>query len=69
MTITDDYRASACSGKVAFASFTQAERVADRGTRRNKSRQVYRCVHCYQFHLGRKPVTGRKRRPLTKEIE
>lgn len=66
---SDDYRASACDGKVAFASFAQAQRVAERGTRRGRSRQVYHCPFCHAFHLGRRPVTGRKRRLQPSEIE
>lgn len=63
------HRDSACSGKVAFASYAQAQRVAVRGTRRGKARQVYHCPFCHEFHLGRRPVIGRKPRPLIKEIE
>ena len=58
----DTYRASACDGKVSFSSFTQAQLVAVRGTRRGKSRQVYHCTFCHQFHLGRRPINQRQRR-------
>jgi hypothetical protein len=58
----DTYRASACDGKVAFATFTQAQLIAVRGTRRGKSRQVYHCTFCHQFHLGRRPINQRQRR-------
>lgn len=63
------HRAAACEGKVAFASFAQAQRVAERGTRRGRSRQVYHCMFCHAFHLGRRPVIGRKRRLQPSEIE
>ncbi len=61
----DTYRASACDGKVSFSSFTQAQLVAVRGTRRGKSRQVYHCTFCHHFHLGRRPINQRPRRRET----
>lgn len=61
MSPDQTYRDSACSGKVAFASYAQAQRVADRHGRTRRSRQVYHCIHCHQFHLGRKPINWRKR--------
>ena len=69
MSPDQTYRDSACSGKVAFASFAQAQRVAERGTRRGRSRQVYHCPFCHAFHLGRRPVIGRRVRLSTEEIE
>jgi len=69
VTAADDYRESACTGKIPFSSFAQAQRVAERGTRRGRSRQVYRCVHCHHFHLGRRPVIRRRVRLSTEEIE
>jgi len=69
VTAADDYRASACLGKVSFFSFAQAQRVAERGTRRGRSRQVYHCPFCGAFHLGRRPVIGRRVRLSTKEID
>jgi hypothetical protein len=67
MTTEDTYRASACDGKVGFATFTQARVVAERSTRRGKSRQIYHCVHCHQFHLGRRPITTRRSRITIEE--
>lgn len=55
------HRAAACTGKIAFASYAQAQRVADRHGRARRSRQVYHCPFCQAFHLGRKPVNWRKR--------
>jgi len=69
MNQQDTHRAAACEGKVAFNSFAQAQRVAERGTRRGRSRQVYHCPFCHAFHLGRRPVIGRKVRLSTKEID
>ena len=69
MNQQDTHRAAACEGKVAFNSFAQAQRVAERGTRRGRSRQVYHCPFCHAFHLGRRPVIGRRMRPFTEEIE
>lgn len=66
---SDDYRASACEGKVSFASFAQAQRVAERGSRRGRSRQVYHCPFCHAFHLGRRPVHGRKPRLQAKDAD
>lgn len=59
--------AAACDGKVPFATFTAAQLVAVRGSRRGKPRQVYHCAFCHQFHLGRRPATGR--RPRRIEVE
>jgi len=59
MTPEDTYRASACDGKVGFATFTQARVVAERSTRRGKNRQIYHCPFCHQFHLGRRPLSRR----------
>jgi hypothetical protein len=61
MTPEDTYRASACDGKVGFATFTQAQRVSERASRRGRNRQIYHCVHCHQFHLGRMPLSRRPR--------
>jgi hypothetical protein len=69
MSPDQTYRDSACGGKVAFSSYAQAQRVAERGTRRGRSRQVYHCPFCHAFHLGRRPATGRKVRPSTEENE
>jgi hypothetical protein len=67
MSPDQTYRDSACSGKVAFSSYAQAQRVAERGTRRGRSRQVYHCPFCHAFHLGRRPVNWRKGRLLSTE--
>jgi hypothetical protein len=67
MSAADDYRAAACLGKISFATFTQAKHVAERGTRRGKSRQIYHCPHCRQFHLGRRPFLKRQGRITTEE--
>lgn len=68
MTPEDTYRASAFLGKVGFASFLQAQRVAQRSTRRGKSRQIYHCPHCHLFHLGRRPITKRRSRITTEDL-
>lgn len=68
MTPSETYRASACDGKVSFATFTQAKHVAERGTRRGKSRQIYHCPHCRQFHLGRRPFLKRQGRITTEDL-
>ena len=57
MTPEDTYRASACFGKIQFSTFTQAQRVGERSSRRGRSRQIYHCPHCHLFHLGRRPIT------------
>ncbi len=59
MTPSDTYRASACDGKVGFSTFTQAQRVSERSSRRGRSRQIYHCPHCHLFHLGRRPLSRR----------
>lgn len=61
----DTYRASACAGKIAFSTFTQAQLIAVRGTRRGRSRQIYHCPFCHLFHLGRRPAQPRQRRRET----
>ena len=68
MTPSDTYRASACDGKVGFATFTQARVVAERSTRRGKNRQIYHCPHCHLFHLGRRPITKRRSRITTEDL-
>jgi hypothetical protein len=67
MTVDDDYRASACTGKIGFTSFLQAQRVGERSSRRGRSRQIYRCPHCHLFHLGRRPITKRRNRITIEE--
>ena len=67
MTVYDDYRASACLGKVGFTSFLQAQRVSERASRRGRSRQIYHCPHCHLFHLGRRPITKRRSRITTED--
>ena len=67
MTVDDDYRASACLGKVGFSSFFQAQRVGERASRRGRSRQIYHCPHCHLFHLGRRPITKRRSRITIEE--
>jgi len=52
MTPEDTYRASACFGKIQFSTFTQAQRVGERSSRRGRSRQIYHCPHCHLFHLS-----------------
>jgi len=64
-TPRDTYRASACAGKVAFRSHAMAQMVASRGGRQGRSRQVYHCTFCHQFHLGRRPINQRQRRRET----
>jgi hypothetical protein len=68
-SVTQTHRAAACDGKIPFATFTAAQLVAVRGSRRGKPRQVYHCAFCHQFHLGRRPATGRRPRPSPSEIE
>ena len=65
-TVEATYRAAACAGKVAFRSHAMAQMVASRGSRQGRSRQVYHCPFCHQFHLGRRPAQPRQRR---REIE
>jgi len=67
MTHDDTYRASACLGKVGFASFLQAQRVSERSSRRGRSRQIYHCPHCHLFHLGRRPFLKRQGRITTED--
>ena len=61
-TVEATYRAAACAGKVAFRSHAMAQMVASRGSRSERSRQVYRCPFCHQFHLGRRPAQPRRKR-------
>ncbi len=67
MTPSDTYRASACFGKIQFSTFTQAQRVSERASRRGRSRQIYHCPHCHLFHLGRRPITKRRNRITIEE--
>lgn len=42
-----------CEGKVKFDTFTQAETVANRKTRRNQLKpSAYHCTSCGGFHVG-----------------
>lgn len=67
----DDYQpasrdaryASQCEGKVAFRHQRVAKEAADRRT----GRVVYRCRHCYHYHVGTpepKPKKYAKRKKL-----
>lgn len=42
---------SQCAGKESFDKRSRAEKAAKRRT----GRQVYRCPHCQQWHVGTKP--------------
>lgn len=54
-----------CTGKERFDSFSQANAVAKRATRRSSLKpDVYHCTHCGGFHIGNK-----KKKPLSKKIE
>ena len=64
-TPRDTYRASACDGKVAFRSHAMAQMVASRGGRQGRSRQVYHCPFCHEFHLGRRPIQRKRSRNIT----
>jgi len=68
-SVTQAHRAAACDGKIPFATFTAAQLVAVRGSRRGKPRQVYHCAFCHQFHLGRRPATGRRPHHNRKDLE
>ena len=59
-SVARTHRAAACTGKVSFDTFTQAQLVNVRGQKRGMSRSVYHCDFCHRFHLGRRPITGRK---------
>lgn len=54
-----------CQGKVKFASFEQAEKIAYRKTRRHEiTANVYHCIYCGGFHIGhsnRMQVNQRRR--------
>ncbi len=52
---------AACVGKVRFETFTQANAVAKRPTRRNSLKpSVYHCQFCHGFHIGNgKRVKGK----------
>jgi len=65
LTARDTYRAAACDGKISFATFTDAQLVAQRSSRRGRSRQIYHCPFCHLFHLGRRPAQPRQRRRET----
>lgn len=41
-------RQSSCEGKSAFKS----HRIAKEAANRRKNRVVYRCDHCFQWHVG-----------------
>lgn len=53
---------ASCAGKVRFETYSRAEEVATRKTRRNALRPaVYHCANCGGFHIGNsKPVTRGK---------
>ena len=61
--------ASACEGKVSFASAHLAHQAAKRTEWRGGKREVYRCAFCNQFHVGgprkrmRRPESLMLRRP------
>ena len=50
---------SQCDGKEPFDLRSRAEKAAKRKT----GRQVYRCPHCQQWHVGTKP---QKKQPKLK---
>ena len=58
-----DHRLMACTGKVRFDSYTQADRV--RGRRSvGIARNVYHCKLCNGYHVGTAPPkSGRPRVP------
>jgi hypothetical protein len=68
-TQRDTYRAAACSGKISFRSHAMAQMVASRGSRSERSRQVYHCPFCHQFHLGRRPITARQQRRRARQAD
>ena len=54
-------RISQCTGKVKFDTFTMAEQVASRKTRRHEMRpKPYRCRFCGGFHIGNSNRAERK---------
>lgn len=58
---------SQCAGKQSYETWANAQEVR----RAYKSLDIYRCPHCGQFHLGRKPKGfGRpKQQPPAIELE
>ena len=55
----EDWRRTYC-GKVQFDTWDLADRVRrERGKNCEERRQVYRCMYCRKWHLGR-PGPGRK---------
>ena len=53
MNDKQNYIASACAGKVSFATFTLANAVIKRnGDKPREGRTSYHCLHCHQWHLG-----------------
>jgi len=53
-----------CDGKVPFSSYRRATEVNKRHGRTKKGRQVYRCVHCGEWHLGNDPAKARRLRAV-----
>lgn len=53
-----------CTGKRAFARFSQATHVAKRRNRKDGGAHVeaYHCRHCDQFHVGEARSYGQRRR-------
>lgn len=55
MKQTDNNSLSSCQGKEAFASFSLAQRIANRSRKQklnNVSLRPYFCKLCRRFHLG-----------------
>jgi hypothetical protein len=49
-------RVAQCDGKVSFRIQKHAKEAANR----RKNRVVYRCQHCFQWHVGTPPPKAKK---------
>jgi hypothetical protein len=57
--------AQGCTGKLRYAAFSAARRVARYIRQRDEASRVhaYHCQHCHGFHVGEAPRRARGERP------
>lgn len=60
MSLPEEFRLSACAGKVAFDSPALAVKVAKRRRDQRYPLKAYRCKVCGKYHLGKPLSKGAK---------